>query len=220
MTAEQLEVLVRLGESETLEFKRTTGQRTEAAKTVCAMLNNRGGRVVFGIVSDKTMVGQQVSDRTVEEIADELHRLLVDGIKYDRLPATSAGAEWEMMLFRNEELVNYLTALQVRKSVYEYVVYDSQIERAFAEQLDQRDDIKVFVKLPAWFQIDTPVGKYNPDWAILKHDGHALYLVRETKGTHDFLKLRTSEADKVRCGQRHFEALGVPFEVVTSADEV
>jgi restriction endonuclease len=77
-----------------------------------------------------------------------------------------------------------------------------------------------FVKLPSWFEIDTPVGKYNPDWAILRQDGQAFYLVRETKGTMDFLKLRTTEADKVRCGQRHFELLGVPFAVVTSADQV
>lgn len=78
----------------------------------------------------------------------------------------------------------------------------------------------LFVKLPAWFEVDTPLGKYNPDWAILKHDGQALYLVRETKGTRDFMKLRTSEADKVRCGLKHFDTLGVPFAVVVSADEV
>ena len=124
-----------------------------------------------------------------------------------------------MMLFKNEELINYLTALQVNHSVYEYVVYDSEIEREFAKR-SISEDIKLFVKLPAWFEIDTPVGKYNPDWAILKHDDQTLYLVRETKSTKDFLKLRTSEADKVRCGQKHFEALGVPFAVVVSADEV
>jgi type III restriction enzyme len=115
---------------------------------------------------------------------------------------------------------NYLNALQVHKSVYEYVVYDSEVERAFASQLDAREDIKLFVKLPGWFQIDTPIGTYNPDWAILKHDGQALYLVRETKGTKDFLRLRTSEADKIRCGQQHFETIGVPFAVAVSADEV
>jgi len=71
-----------------------------------------------------------------------------------------------------------------------------------------------------WFVIDTPVGTYNPDWAILKHDGQALYLVKETKGTKDFWKLRTAEADKVRCGQKHFAAIGVPFAVAVSADEV
>ena len=125
-----------------------------------------------------------------------------------------------MVLFKNEELINYLDALQVTKSVYEYVVYDSDVEREFAKKLDEREDIRLFVKLPGWFEIETPIGKYNPDWAILKHDGQALYLVRETKGTRDFLKLRTSEADKVRCGMRHFETLEVPFAVVVSADEV
>ena len=76
------------------------------------------------------------------------------------------------------------------------------------------------MKLPGWFEVDTLVGKYNPDWAILKHDDQIVYLVRETKGKRDFLKLRTSEADKVRCGQRHFDALGLPFDVVVTADEV
>src|SRR5947208_11396052 len=116
--------------------------------------------------------------------------------------------------------MNSLTSLQVHNSIYDYVEYDSQIERRFAEELDKREDIKLFVKLPGWFQIDTPIGTYNPDWAILKHDGQALYLVRETKGTRDFLQLRTSEADKIRCGKQHFETIGVPFAVVVSADEV
>jgi len=128
--------------------------------------------------------------------------------------------EWEMLLFKNEELINYLNALAVNHSVYEYVVYESEVEKEFAKRLDEREDIRLFVKLPGWFEIDTPVGKYNPDWAIIKHDDQTLYLVRETKSTKDFLKLRTSEADKVRCGQKHFETLGVAFSVVVSADEV
>jgi len=163
---------------------------------------------------------QRFMDAVATILKHELHRLLVDGIKYERIDGTGSEAEWEMLLFKNEELVNYLTALQVSKSVYEYVQYDSEVEREFARRLDQREDIKLFVKLPGWFVIDTPVGAYNPDWAILKHDGLALYLVRETKGTRDFLKLRTSEADKVRCGKKHFETLGVPFAVVVTADEV
>jgi type III restriction enzyme len=163
---------------------------------------------------------QRFLDQVATTLKQELHSLLVDGIKYERLPGTGPDTEWEMLLFKHEELVNYLNALQVSKSVYEYVVYDSEIEREFAQKLDQREDIKLFVKLPAWFEIDTPVGRYNPDWAILKHDGRALYLVRETKGTRDFLNLRTTEADKVRCGQKHFEALGIPFAVAVTADEV
>ena len=126
----------------------------------------------------------------------ELHRLLVGGIKYERVGGAGSEAEWEMLLFRGEELVNYLSALR-GESVYEYVVYDSEVEREFARQLDARDDIKLFVKLPHWFEVDTPVGEYNPDWAILKHDGRPLYLVRETKGTRDFLKL--GPARPTRC---------------------
>jgi type III restriction enzyme len=163
---------------------------------------------------------QRFMDAVAAILKHELHRLLVDGIKYERSDRVGSDGEWEMILFRNEELINYLSALPVSKSVYDYVAYDSEVERSFARRLDERDDIKLFVKLPGWFQIDTPLGKYNPDWAILKDDGRAFYLVRETKGTHDFMKLRTSEADKVRCGLRHFDELGVPFGVVVTADEV
>ena len=162
---------------------------------------------------------QRFMDAVAAILKYELHRLLVDGIKYERIPGSGPDAEWEQVLFKNEELINYLTALQVQKSVYEYVVYESEVEREFARRLDEREDIKLFVKLPDWFLIDTPVGKYNPDWAIVKQNGEAFYLVRETKGTTDFLKLRTAEADKVRCGQRHFELLGVPFAVVTNAEQ-
>ena len=163
---------------------------------------------------------QRFLDAVATILKYELHRLLVDGIKYERIDRTGAEGEWEMLLFDDEDMINYLSALQVNKSVYEYVTYDSEVEREFAKRLDEREDIKLFVKLPGWFVIDTPVGKYNPDWAVIKQNGQALYLVRETKSTRDFLKLRTSEADKVRCGLKHFEALGVPFAVAVSADEV
>ena len=163
---------------------------------------------------------QQFLDAVAAILKHELHRLLVDGIKYERVGGMGAAAEWEMMLFKNEELINYLNAIPVQSSVYEYVVYESEVEREFAAGLDAREDIKLFVKLPRWFTIDTPVGEYNPDWAILKQNGEALYLARETKGTRDFLRLRTLEADKIRCGKKHFEAIGVPFDVVVTADEV
>lgn len=163
---------------------------------------------------------QRFMDAVAAILKYELHRLLVDGIKDERIDGSSSDAEWEILLFKNEELINYLNALRVNKSVYEYVVYDSAVEREFAKRLDEREDIKLFLKLPDWFEIDTPVGKYNPDWAILKQDGQTLYLVRETKGTQDFLRLRTSEADKVRCGQQHFATLGMPFAIAVTADEV
>jgi type III restriction enzyme len=163
---------------------------------------------------------QRFMDAVAAILKYELHRLIVDGIKYERLVGRGPDSEWEQALFKNEELINYLNALPVKKSVYEYVVYESDVEREFARKLDEREDIKLFAKLPDWFKVETPVGQYNPDWAILKHYDETVYLVRETKGTKDFLKLRTSEADKIRCGQKHFEALDVPFAVVVTADEV
>ena len=163
---------------------------------------------------------QRFLDRVAGIINNALNRMIVDGIKYERITGAGPDVEWEMMRFKNEELINYLNALPVKKSVYDYVVYDSEVEREFAEKLDQRDDIKLFVKLPNWFKIETPVGEYNPDWAIVKHNDETVYMVRETKGTKDFMQLRNSERDKVFCGQRHFEALNVSFKVVTSADDV
>lgn len=188
---------------------------TDLTRSTLARILKESGRV-----GDVFINPQAFLDEVARVLRHELHRLLVDGIKYERLDGDGPETEWEMRLFENEELVSYLDAIAVEHSVYDYVVYDSQIEREFAKRLDQREDIKIFVKLPRWFQIDTPVGPYNPDWAILKHDGQALYLVRETKGTKEFLKLRTVEADKVRCGKRHFELLDVPFAVAVSADEV
>jgi type III restriction enzyme len=160
---------------------------------------------------------QRLMDAVVGILKRELHRLMIDGIKYEKI----ADQEWSMRLFEDKEIISYLTnRLEVKKSVYDAVVYDSEIERKFAEELDRREDIKLFVKLPGWFRVETPIGEYNPDWAILKHDDTVLYLVRETKGTKDFEKLRNSEAEKIRCGRKHFEELGVDFNVVVTAGEV
>ncbi|MDP1547104.1 MAG: DEAD/DEAH box helicase family protein [Anaerolineales bacterium] len=165
---------------------------------------------------------QKFMDMLAHIIKHELRRLLVDGIKYEKLVIDGREDEWEMALFKNEEVINYLSALQVKKSTHEYVVYSSIVEQKFAEKLDQRDDIKLFLKLPDKFFIETPVGKYIPDWAIVKHGDDTIYMVRETKGVKksEFLKLRNSESDKIRCGIAHFEAIGVNFDMVTDADEV
>ena len=167
---------------------------------------------------------QKFMDQVASIIKHELHRLLIDGIKYEKLAKDAENSEWEMVLFKNEELIDYLSAVQVNKSVYDYVVWESDVERKFAEALDTREDIKLFVKLPRWFQVETPIGTYNPDWAILKNDGQAFYLVRETKSTKDFMKLRNSESDKIRCGIKHFVELGFNVDwnnfVVTNANEI
>jgi type III restriction enzyme len=196
---------------------------------VLAYLQNETGLTRATIVRILTESGrlpdlltnpQRFLDSVAEALKGTMRRLLVDGIKYERIPKGKADSEWEMQRFENEELVNYLSSLQVKKSIYDYVEYDSEVEREFARRLDERDDIKLFVKLPQWFKIETPVGEYNPDWAVVKEDGKTLYLVRETKGTPNLLQLRTTEAYKVRCGERHFHVLGVDFKVATNANEV
>jgi len=162
---------------------------------------------------------QRFMDEISSIITRELHCLIIDGIKYEKLSV--GNSEWSMQLFRDDELKEYFDqCLEVQKSVFDKIPYDSEVERKFAEDLEKREDIKLFVKLPTWFKVDTPVGHYNPDWAIVKHEDATIYLVRETKGTGDFEKLRNLEADKIKCGRKHFEAIGVNFDVVVKANEI
>ncbi len=185
---------------------------TELTRSTLVRILKESGRLTDFFINP-----QKFMDEVSAILNRELHRLMIDGIKYERL----GDEEWSMRLFEEKEIVGYLNnRLEVSKSVYDAVVYDSETEREFAEKLDQRQDIKLFVKLPAWFEIDTPIGKYNPDWAILRHDDTVLYLVRETKSTKNFEKLRGTESQKVRCGRKHFDSLGVDFAVVTSASEI
>jgi type III restriction enzyme len=188
---------------------------TELTRSTIVRILKESGRLVDFFINP-----QRFMDATASVLKYVLHRMIVDGIKYERIAVEGANGEWEMRLFKNEEMVNYLSALEVTKSIYEYVVCESEVERKFAATLDARPEIRLFVKLPRWFTIDTPVGTYNPDWAIVKHDDQTLYLVRETKATRDYLKLRSAEADKVRCGAKHFEELGVDFKIAISGDEV
>jgi type III restriction enzyme len=100
--------------------------------------------------------------------------------------------------------------LQVTKrSVYQHVVYDSEIERDFASQLEKNDAIKVCAKLPGWFKVPTPLGTYNPDWAALvtTPDGDRVYFVVETKSSLFASDLRSAESAKIDCGRAHFKAL-------------
>ena len=170
-----------------------------------------------GRIEEFPLNPQKFMDSVARLIKNDLHKLIVDGIKYKKI----VGQEYEMRLFEETEIISYLNNLiEVKKSVYDAIEYDSEIEKRFAESLDMRDDIKLFVKLPSWFKIDTPIGTYNPDWAIVKHEDDTLYLVRETKGIKDFEKLRNIEADKIRCAKRHFRELQVDFKTVVEANEV
>ena len=150
---------------------------------------------------------QQFIEMAAEAINRSKRLLIVDGIKYQRL-----GDEYyyAQELFEQEELTGYLKNMlaDTKKSVYEHVVYDSDIERSFADELEKNSAIKVYAKLPGWFKVPTPLGTYNPDWAVLVEiEGtERLYFVVETKGS---LLPMTShhEAAKIACGAVHFKAL-------------
>lgn len=106
------------------------------------------------------------------------------------------------------------------KSLFDAIVYDSEVEKQFARDLDSNENVKLFVKLPPWFKIDTPIGAYNPDWAFVTEREQKLYFVRETKGSLDGEERRTKENQKIACGRKHFDSLGVDYAVVTSLSEV
>jgi type III restriction enzyme len=98
--------------------------------------------------------------------------------------------------------------------LYDYVEVDSDVEREFAADCEKRDDIKFYFKLPGWFFIDTPIGKYQPDWALVYENDKRIYFVAETKGTSDIndASLAPGERQRIRCGKRHFaEFEGVIF---------
>lgn len=186
--------------------------KTELTRKTIAEILTRSGRL-----NEAQQNPQQFLEQAHQAIEAELHNLMIDGIKYERIN----GQEYEMMLFEAEEITGALTSMiEVDNSIYDAVLFESEVERAFAEAMSRREDIRLFIKLPGWFKIETPIGTYNPDWAIVKQDDAKVYLVRETKSTKDQLKLRGSEWSKIQCGKAHFDTLQVDFAHVTSAMEV
>ena len=160
------------------------------------------------------------------QIQKALDELLVDGIRYEKL----AGEHYKMDLFNEPELEAYLDrSYQVQhgnqgdqvQTPYDYIECDSHIERMTAQSLDGAGNVKFFCKLPRWFTIPTPVGDYNPDWAVVLDEDRKVYLIRETKTTHDSDKRRLEENLKILCGEAHFAALGdVDYKVAVSVAEV
>ena len=169
-------------------------------------------RVLVG--SDRLEDFKRNPQQFIEMAAEAINRckrlVVVDGIKYQRLGDEHYYAQ---ELFEKEELTGYLKNMMTdaTKSVYEQVVYQSDIEATFADQLEKNAAVKVYAKLPGWFTVPTPLGTYNPDWAVLiQEDGRErLYLVVETKGTLFADGLRSAEAAKILCGEAHFSALAI-----------
>ena len=114
-----------------------------------------------------------------------------------------------------------VNAMKAKKHLYDHIVYDSTNEQKFATELDTNTNVAVYVKLPDGFYISTPVGHYNPDWAIAFYEGTVkhIYFVAETKGSMNSMQLRLIEESKIHCAREHFKAISngeVVYDVVDS----
>lgn len=185
-------------------------------RTIVAIINKSGRLESFKNNPQKFI------EQAANIIKSQMRLFIVDGIKYHKIGNDQV---YGQELFEQNELFGYLknNMVKAEKSVFNHVVYDSDIELEFASSFEQNDDIKLYAKLPSWFKIDTPLGGYNPDWAVLiGQDGkEKLYFVVETKSTLFSVERRPEENAKIKCGYAHFEALGddVKFTVSNSMSE-
>jgi len=162
-----------------------------------------------GRVDDFLRNPQLFSEKFIEIVKHHRHELAIDGISYIKLDGEYYYAQ---EIFDVDELIGNLdkNAVPVKHSVYDHVIYDSStVEKPFAEALDDDPRVKMFFKIPRHFKIDTPIGTYNPDWAVyLEENGDKkMYFIIETKGTSNLLNLSTPERLKFHCGKAHFTAL-------------
>ena len=203
-------------ETQRLSVKTTDGK--EQLPDIITYLQNRTGltrRTIVKILTESKTLNlfkknpQAYMDQVAKLIGSTMQLFIVDGIKYTKLGDTEFYAQ---ELFDSEKLTGYLerNMFESHRSVYDYVVYDSDVERGFAEQLENNESVKVYAKLPGWFKVPTPLGSYNPDWAVVIEDNglNKLYFVVETKGSIEGKDLRPKEQAKIRCGEKHFAALG------------
>lgn len=225
---------INIGGVDTKETDRTTVMATNVKENlpdIIAYLQNKTDltrkTIVEILIKSKTLNlfkknPQRYMEETAQIISSQMRLMIVDGIKYTKIGDSEYYAQ---ELFEKDELTGYLSKnmIESKKSVFEYVVYDSDNEESFAESFEANDSVKLYVKLPDWFKIPTPIGSYNPDWALLiEKDGqNKLYFVIETKANILTESLRPTEKAKIECGHKHFEALGqdAEFEEIDDFNE-
>lgn len=172
---------------------------------------------------------QRFIELAAEEINAVKRNVLVDGVEYLRLE----NQVYAMQRFESDDLMelfesNVQAVEKQDKTLFSHIAIDSNSgpERQFAEDCEHNDDVSFYIKLPRWFEIDTPVGTYNPDWALSYKNSNTLYFVAETKGGSDSLGvqeslLRPLEQLKIECGKRHFKLFEqVQFRVMKRLDEL
>ena len=172
-----------------------------------------------GRLGDVLVNPQLFTDRVVEAIRNTLTELMVDGVKYEKI----SEKEYELQLFKGYEFHrdNYTFEISnPNKTInVDLLPLDSNVENQFARDCESREDIEFYFKLPLWFKIKTPIGNYNPDWALIKKDEKAVYFVAETKSAGQ--ELRPSEKNKIKFGQAHYKRLeNVEFRQISSVKEL
>ena len=190
--------------------------KTELTRSTILEILKRSGRI-----NELLQNPQLFMDNAVIVIKSVLYELMIDGIKYEKI----GGKLYEMKLFEDNDLEIYIDQFTHKvnapdKTIYEnYIPLDSNVENQFASDCETSEDIEFYFKLPFWFKIETPIGTYNPDWAIVKKGEKKIYFVAETKSAGQ--ELRGSERMKIKCGKEHFrEFEGVKFEQVSKVTEL
>lgn len=201
--------LITLGNQ--LQLIETYNRADFLPRKVLAQILIRSGRVQEAQTNPAAFL-----DAVTKHIREAKREVLVDGIQYHQLQE-----EWySQELFQPETGVDQERMQPVEKSPLTHVVHDSSIERDLAKAFSASEAVKVFAKLPKAFKISTPLGTYNPDWAVVREDEAELkvYLVTESKGSDN--NLRDEERWRIACGKAHFNALDVPFGVATTLEGV
>lgn len=191
-------------------------QRTGLKRSTIATILQRIKPETFGMYRTNP---EEFIIRAGKIINERKSSAVIEHIAYHKMDQ-----QYDADIFSAQELRGRIgiDALPSTKSLYDLVVVDSQgVEKRFAEELEQQEMVEVYTKLPRGFYISTPMGKYNPDWAIAFREGSVkhIYFVAETKGSEDVTQLREVEQNKIECARRHFASISdstVKFDVVSS----
>ena len=174
--------------------------KTELTRHTIMEILKKSGRLGESLLNPQFFM-----DNAVASVKAVLYQLMVDGIKYEKI----GDKIYEMALFEDNDLEIYLDGCTFSvknpdKTIYDnYIPLDSSVENQFAKDCESSENIEFFFKLPSWFKINTPIGTYNPDWAIVFKGEKKVYFVAETKGEGQ--ELRGSEKLKIKCGIEHFK---------------
>jgi type III restriction enzyme len=190
--------------------------KTELTRSTILEIIKQSGRI-----SEVLINPQLFMDNVVVAIRKVLYTLMIEGIKYEKI----GGKMYEMKLFDDNELEIYVdkfthTVTEPDKTIYENLIpLQSTVESDFAKDCESSENIEFYFKLPFWFKINTPIGPYNPDWAVVFKNEKKIYFIAETKGKDQ--ELRSSEDLKIECGKRHFKEFEeVVYKRVSSVSEL